>query len=74
MIASVLGESGDIIFPRLDEEHDMISFDAIAIDLLSRKLVRAEGVVTHKFPLKDFKAAFQQAEKLEESVKVLLLP
>jgi FlaA1/EpsC-like NDP-sugar epimerase len=34
MIASVLGESGDIIFPRLDEEHDMISFDAIAIDLL----------------------------------------
>ena len=34
MIASVLGESGDIIFPRLDEERDMISFDAIAIDLL----------------------------------------
>jgi erythritol/L-threitol dehydrogenase len=46
----------------------------IAIDLLSRKLVKAEGVVTHKFPLKEFKAAFQQAEKLEESVKVLLLP
>ncbi len=34
MIASVLGESGDIIFPKLDEERDMISFDAIAIDLL----------------------------------------
>lgn len=46
----------------------------IAIDLLSRKLVKAEGIVTHKFPLKDFKDAFQQAEKLDESVKVLLLP
>jgi FlaA1/EpsC-like NDP-sugar epimerase len=34
MIASVLGESGDIIFPKLDEDRDMISFDAIAIDLL----------------------------------------
>jgi len=46
----------------------------IAIDLLSRKLVTVQGIVTHKFPLKDFKAAFQQAEKLEESVKVLVLP
>jgi hypothetical protein len=34
MIASVLGESGDIIFPKLDEDRDMISFDAIVIDLL----------------------------------------
>ena len=34
MIASVMGESGDIIFPKLDEDRDMISFDAIAIDLL----------------------------------------
>ncbi len=46
----------------------------IAIDLLARKLVKAEGVVTHKFPLSDFQAAFKQAEKLDESVKVLLLP
>lgn len=34
MIASVLGESGDIFFPKLDENRDMISFDAIAMDLL----------------------------------------
>lgn len=34
MIASVLGDSGDIIFPKLDEERDMISFDAMALDLL----------------------------------------
>lgn len=34
LIASVLGESGDIIFPKLDEQRDMITFDAIAGDLL----------------------------------------
>ena len=34
LVASVLGESGDIIFPKLDEQRDMISFDAIALDLL----------------------------------------
>jgi FlaA1/EpsC-like NDP-sugar epimerase len=34
LIASVLGEPGDIIFPKLDEQRDMITFDAIAIDLL----------------------------------------
>jgi L-iditol 2-dehydrogenase len=46
----------------------------IAIDLLSRKLVKVEGIVTQKYKLKDFHEAFQQAEKLDESVKVLLLP
>ncbi len=46
----------------------------IAIDLFSRKLVRVEGIVTHKYRLKDFPQALQQAEKLDESVKVLLLP
>jgi FlaA1/EpsC-like NDP-sugar epimerase len=34
LIASVLGESGDIFFPKLDEQRDMITFDAIASDLL----------------------------------------
>lgn len=34
LISSVLGEPGDIIFPKLDEERDMISFDTIAVDLL----------------------------------------
>jgi FlaA1/EpsC-like NDP-sugar epimerase len=34
MMASVLGESGDIIFPKLHEERDMISFDTVALDLL----------------------------------------
>lgn len=29
-----MGESGDIFFPKLDEEKDMIPFDEIALDLL----------------------------------------
>jgi FlaA1/EpsC-like NDP-sugar epimerase len=35
LMASVMGESGDIFFPKLDEERDMIPFDQIAIDLLT---------------------------------------
>lgn len=34
LLASVLGETSDIIFPKLDEERDMIPFDKIAMDLL----------------------------------------
>lgn len=34
LLASVLGESGDIIFPKLDPGKDMITFDRIALDLL----------------------------------------
>jgi hypothetical protein len=48
MIASVLGESGDIIFPKLDEERDMISFDAIAIDLLKYLGLKADVCKTEE--------------------------
>lgn len=34
LMASILGESGDIFFPKLDEEKDMIQFDKIALALL----------------------------------------
>ena len=34
LMASIMGESGDIFYPQLDEEKDMIPFDRIAIDLL----------------------------------------
>jgi FlaA1/EpsC-like NDP-sugar epimerase len=34
LIASIMGESGDIFFPKLDDEKDMIPFDQIALDLL----------------------------------------
>ena len=34
LFASVMGESGDIFFPKLEEERDMIPFDQIALALL----------------------------------------
>jgi FlaA1/EpsC-like NDP-sugar epimerase len=34
LMASIMGQSGDIFFPKLDEERDMIPFDQIAINLL----------------------------------------
>ncbi|MEL7588475.1 MAG: polysaccharide biosynthesis protein [Prolixibacteraceae bacterium] len=35
LMASIMGESGDIFFPKLEEERDMIPFDQIALDLLN---------------------------------------
>ena len=34
LLASIVGESGDIVFPKLDPASDMISFEQIAINLL----------------------------------------
>lgn len=34
LMASIMGESGDIFFPKLDEDRDMIPFDEIVFDLL----------------------------------------
>jgi FlaA1/EpsC-like NDP-sugar epimerase len=34
LIASIMGETGDIFFPKLEEEKDMIPFDQIVRDLL----------------------------------------
>lgn len=42
LLASIMGESGDIFFPKLDEEKDMIPFDRIAIDLLQELGLKAE--------------------------------
>ncbi len=44
-----------------------------AIDLFSRKLITSEGLVTHKFDLKDFMKALEVARS-KESIKVLLIP
>ncbi len=35
LMASVMGQSGDIVFPKLDEKRDMIPFDRIAKELLT---------------------------------------
>jgi FlaA1/EpsC-like NDP-sugar epimerase len=42
LVASVLGQSGDIFFPKLDEDRDMIAFDRIAFDLLEALGMEAE--------------------------------
>jgi len=42
LIASILGESGDIFYPKLDENKDMIPFDQIANDLLSVLELKAD--------------------------------
>lgn len=42
LIASILGESGDIFYPKLDEERDMIPFDEIALDLLRELGLKAD--------------------------------
>ena len=34
LMASIMGKTGDIFYPKLDEEKDMIPFDRIALDLL----------------------------------------
>jgi FlaA1/EpsC-like NDP-sugar epimerase len=34
LMASIMGESGDIVFPKVDEARDMIPFDQVAVDLL----------------------------------------
>jgi FlaA1/EpsC-like NDP-sugar epimerase len=34
LMASIMGQSGDIVYPKLDEKRDMIPFDQVAIDLL----------------------------------------
>lgn len=43
------------------------------IDLFSRKLLTAEGIVTHKFPLERWEEAFETFGT-PEAVKVLLIP
>lgn len=42
LIASVLGESGDIFYPKLDEQQDMIPFDEIVLDLLKELNLEAD--------------------------------
>ncbi|HEY3370743.1 MAG TPA: polysaccharide biosynthesis protein [Prolixibacteraceae bacterium] len=42
LMASIMGESGDIFFPKLDEDRDMIPFDEIALDLLKELGFKAD--------------------------------
>lgn len=59
LLASVLGESGDIIFPKLDPERDMMSFDSIAVGLLKYMGMEPDICVNEE-------EARQKASKLDE--------
>lgn len=46
LMASIMGESGDIFYPKLDEECDMIPFDTMALDLLKELGLKADICTT----------------------------
>lgn len=62
LMASIMGESGDIFFPKLDEEKDMIPFDRIALDLLKELGLEADICKTEK-EAKEKAAALPQNPK-----------
>jgi len=47
---------------------------SVAIDFLQKGIIKVDEIVTHEFPLKEFKEAFRIAEKGDESIKVVLIP
>jgi len=46
----------------------------VAIDFLQKGIIKVDEIVTHEFPLKEFKKAFKVAEKGDDSIKVVLIP
>ena len=46
----------------------------VAIDLLERDVVKVDEIVTHTYPLAEWKEAFDKAESGEDSIKVVLIP
>ena len=61
LMASIMGESGDIFFPKLDEDNDMIPFDQIALDLLKELGLEAD-ICASEDEAKQ-KAMLRQAQK-----------
>jgi len=60
LMTSIMGESGDIFFPKLDEQRDMIPFDQIALDLLKALELKPDFCKTEE-------EARQKALLLEEN-------
>ncbi len=48
LIACIMGETGDIFFPKLDQEKDMISFNHIALELLNSLGLKADICATEE--------------------------
>jgi FlaA1/EpsC-like NDP-sugar epimerase len=66
LMASIMGESGDIFFPKLDEEKDMIPFDRIALDLLRELELEADICQTEE-------EAKQKASQIAPSLRGVAL-
>jgi len=82
LLASVIGESGDIVFPKLDPARDMISFEQVAVDLLRElgmepdpcateneareKMKNHAGRVTKKWPVYFFESDTSGEKAFEE--------
>ena len=82
LLASVIGKSGDIVFPKLDTTRDMISFEQIAVDLLrefgmevdhctteyeAREKMKSRAVgVTNKWPVYFFESDTSGEKAFEE--------
>ena len=64
LMASIMGQSGDIFFPKLDEEKDMIPFDQMAIDLLHSMGLEADICATEE-------EAIQKAKLLSDTLHPL---
>jgi len=62
-----MGESGDIFFPKLDEEKDMIPFDKIALDLLKELSLEPDICQTEQ-------EAREKAAKIASSLSRSLAP
>ena len=46
----------------------------VAIDFLDKGIIKVDDIVTHEFPLKEYKNAFDMAKKGDESIKIVLVP
>jgi len=82
LLASVIGKSGDIVFPKLDPARDMISFKQVALDLLREldmepdiceteeeareKMKKNDGRVTNKWPVYFFESDTSGEKAFEE--------
>lgn len=49
------------------------TYDAV-IRGMERGLIKTEGLISHRFPLKDWEKAFDTAENSPDAVKVMLIP
>ena len=68
---SIIGEKKELT---IYGGHISPSTYPIAIELLEKGLVSTDRIVTHQFKLEEFHEALAQAEKIDESIKVLLIP